>query len=256
MASAKIKKGDQVIVLTGRDKGKKGEVFQVMPKESRALVRGVNVVRRHQRQTARTGRRDHLQGGADPSVEPGAGGSQGRQADARRLQAAGRRPQGAHRQALRRDDSGEELAMAEDEKPQRPPKPDKAAARGRQAGQGAEARQGRPTRPPRARGDKAAKGPKGAPKDGKGAPRDARRAQGREGRAGAASQGLQAAHEDALREGGARGDDQAVRLQEPHADPPHREDRAQHGRGRGRQRPQEGRLRRQGPGHDRRPARR
>ena len=52
MSAAKIKKGDQVFVLTGRDKGKKGEVFQVMPKEGRALVRGVNVVRRHQRQTA------------------------------------------------------------------------------------------------------------------------------------------------------------------------------------------------------------
>jgi large subunit ribosomal protein L24 len=52
MAAAKVKKGDQVIVLAGRDKGKKGEVFQVMPKEGRALVRGVNVVRRHQRQTA------------------------------------------------------------------------------------------------------------------------------------------------------------------------------------------------------------
>ncbi len=47
----KIKKGDQVIVLAGRDKGKKGEVFQVMPKEGRALVRGVNLVQRHQRQT-------------------------------------------------------------------------------------------------------------------------------------------------------------------------------------------------------------
>ncbi len=47
----KIKKGDRVIVLSGRDKGKKGEVFQVMPKEGRALVRGVNMVRRHQRQT-------------------------------------------------------------------------------------------------------------------------------------------------------------------------------------------------------------
>jgi large subunit ribosomal protein L24 len=47
----KIKKGDRVIVLTGRDKGKKGEVFQVMPKEGRALVRGVNLVKRHQRQT-------------------------------------------------------------------------------------------------------------------------------------------------------------------------------------------------------------
>ena len=51
MASAKIKKGDHVIVLAGRDKGKRGEVFQVMPKEDRALVRGVNMVRRHQRQT-------------------------------------------------------------------------------------------------------------------------------------------------------------------------------------------------------------
>jgi large subunit ribosomal protein L24 len=49
--AARIKKGDQVIVLAGRDKGKKGEVYQVMPKEGRALVRGVNVVRRHQRQT-------------------------------------------------------------------------------------------------------------------------------------------------------------------------------------------------------------
>jgi large subunit ribosomal protein L24 len=51
MAAAKIKKGDQVIVMAGRDKGKKGEVFQVMPRDGRALVRGVNTVRRHQRQT-------------------------------------------------------------------------------------------------------------------------------------------------------------------------------------------------------------
>ena len=47
----KIRKGDQVVVLTGRDKGRTGEVFQVMPKEERALVRGVNLVKRHQRQT-------------------------------------------------------------------------------------------------------------------------------------------------------------------------------------------------------------
>ncbi len=52
MASLKIKKGDHVIVLAGRDKGKHGEVVQMMPKENRVLVRGVNVVRRHQRQTA------------------------------------------------------------------------------------------------------------------------------------------------------------------------------------------------------------
>jgi len=52
MAGLKIKKGDHVVVLAGRDKGKTGEVIEVRPKESRALVRGVNMVRRHQRQTA------------------------------------------------------------------------------------------------------------------------------------------------------------------------------------------------------------
>jgi large subunit ribosomal protein L24 len=50
--AAKIKKGDRVVVITGRDKGKTGEVIQVMPKENRALVRGVNLVKRHQRQSA------------------------------------------------------------------------------------------------------------------------------------------------------------------------------------------------------------
>ena len=51
MPSFKIKKGDHVVVLTGRDKGKHGEVIEVRPKENRALVRGVNMVRRHQKQT-------------------------------------------------------------------------------------------------------------------------------------------------------------------------------------------------------------
>jgi len=50
--AAKIKKGDKVVVLTGRSKGRTGEVIQVMPSEDRALVRGVNMVRRHQKQTA------------------------------------------------------------------------------------------------------------------------------------------------------------------------------------------------------------
>ena len=49
--SANIKKGDKVIVTTGRDKGKKGEVIKLFPEEARALVSGVNVVKRHQRQT-------------------------------------------------------------------------------------------------------------------------------------------------------------------------------------------------------------
>jgi large subunit ribosomal protein L24 len=50
--AAKIKKGDKVVVLTGRDKGRSGEVVSVNPTEERALVRGVNMVKRHQRQTA------------------------------------------------------------------------------------------------------------------------------------------------------------------------------------------------------------
>ena len=52
--AAKIRKGDRVIVTAGRDKGKRGEVRQVMPTEGRALVAGVNLVRRHTRQTAQT----------------------------------------------------------------------------------------------------------------------------------------------------------------------------------------------------------
>ncbi len=51
--AAKIKKGDRVVVLVGRDKGRSGEVVQVIPKELRAIVRGVNLVKRHQGQTAK-----------------------------------------------------------------------------------------------------------------------------------------------------------------------------------------------------------
>lgn len=50
--AAKIKKGDRVVVLAGRDKGKTGEVLQVIPTETRAVVQGINLVRRHTRQTA------------------------------------------------------------------------------------------------------------------------------------------------------------------------------------------------------------
>jgi len=51
--AARIRKGDRVVVLTGRDKGKKGEVLKLYTKEDRALVSGVNIVKRHQRQTQR-----------------------------------------------------------------------------------------------------------------------------------------------------------------------------------------------------------
>ena len=49
--AAKIKKGDTVVVLAGRDKGKTGEVVQSIPTESRVVVRGINIVKRHQRPT-------------------------------------------------------------------------------------------------------------------------------------------------------------------------------------------------------------
>jgi large subunit ribosomal protein L24 len=48
----KIKKGDNVVVITGRDKGKTGTVLRVLPKESRVLVQGINVVKRHTRPSA------------------------------------------------------------------------------------------------------------------------------------------------------------------------------------------------------------
>jgi large subunit ribosomal protein L24 len=50
--AAKIRKGDKVVVLTGRDKGRSGEVIEVRTEEGRALVRGVNLVKRHQKQSA------------------------------------------------------------------------------------------------------------------------------------------------------------------------------------------------------------
>jgi large subunit ribosomal protein L24 len=52
--AAKIKKGDQVVVLAGRDRGRSGEVIRMFPAEQRALVRGINMVKRHQKQSARS----------------------------------------------------------------------------------------------------------------------------------------------------------------------------------------------------------
>ena len=49
--AAKIRKGDRVVVTTGRDKGRTGEVLKVIPTEERALVRGVNIVKKHQKQS-------------------------------------------------------------------------------------------------------------------------------------------------------------------------------------------------------------
>jgi len=50
--AAKLKKGDKVVVLTGKDKGKTGEILQILVEKNRALVGGVNLVRRHTKQSA------------------------------------------------------------------------------------------------------------------------------------------------------------------------------------------------------------
>ena len=50
--AAKLKKGDTVVVLTGKDKGKKGEISSVMPKDNKAVVDGINVAIRHTKQSA------------------------------------------------------------------------------------------------------------------------------------------------------------------------------------------------------------
>ncbi len=62
--AAKLKKGDKVVVLAGKDKGKKGEIASVDPTANKAVVDGVNVAIRHQRQTASN------QGGRQPKAMP------------------------------------------------------------------------------------------------------------------------------------------------------------------------------------------
>jgi len=65
MASAKIKKGDQVIVLSGKDKGRTGEVTQSMPKDGKVVVSGVNVAVRHKKAS-----QANPQGGLERSEAP------------------------------------------------------------------------------------------------------------------------------------------------------------------------------------------
>ncbi|MCX7889888.1 MAG: 50S ribosomal protein L24 [Rhodobacteraceae bacterium] len=62
--AAKLRKGDRVIVLTGKDKGKQGEIASVDPKANKAVVEGINIAIRHQRQTASS------QGGRQPRAMP------------------------------------------------------------------------------------------------------------------------------------------------------------------------------------------
>ncbi|MFZ5748205.1 MAG: 50S ribosomal protein L24 [Pseudomonadota bacterium] len=65
MAAAKIKKGDQVVVLSGKDKGKTGEVVKAMPREDKVVVSGVNIAVRHKKPT-----QANPQGGLERSEAP------------------------------------------------------------------------------------------------------------------------------------------------------------------------------------------
>ena len=65
MAAAKIRKGDTVVILSGKDKGKTGEVVRSMPKESKVVVAGVNVAARHRKPS-----QVNPQGGIDRKEAP------------------------------------------------------------------------------------------------------------------------------------------------------------------------------------------
>jgi len=65
MAAAKIRKGDQVIVLSGKDKGRTGTVVRVLPKDGKVLVDGINVAARHRKPS-----QANPQGGIDRSPAP------------------------------------------------------------------------------------------------------------------------------------------------------------------------------------------
>ena len=62
--AAKLRKGDKVVVLTGKDKGKQGEITQVLPKDNKAVVEGVNIAIRHTKQSQTS------QGGRIPTALP------------------------------------------------------------------------------------------------------------------------------------------------------------------------------------------
>ncbi len=66
--AAKLRKGDKVVVLAGKDKGREGEITRVMPKDNKAIVAGVNVAIRHQRQSQSSPGRPDRQGNADRPV--------------------------------------------------------------------------------------------------------------------------------------------------------------------------------------------
>ena len=99
----KIRKGDRVVVLAGKDKGRTGEVIKVLPKDEQALVRGVNLVKRHQKQTQNQ-EAGIISKEAPLHLSNIAIADKGWKADPRWLQDPRRRQEGTCSKAFRRSD--------------------------------------------------------------------------------------------------------------------------------------------------------
>ncbi len=205
----KIRKGDRVIVLSGRDKGKKGEVFQVMPKEAP----GARARRQHRAPASAPDARSRKAGSSPrrrrstcPTWRWRIPRTASRRGWASRFWPTGARcasPSAPASRFRRPDSHGRRRRQAR-----------KAAQSGqgrwrREAGQGSQApSRASPTRAAPKRRPRVRQPGKGKARDGKGAPKGEKaRSAGR-----SSAKGLSPAHEDALREGGARGDEEAVRL--------------------------------------------
>ena len=119
--AARIRKGDTVVVITGVNKGRRGEVLRVLPKADRAVVQGVAMATRHMKPR---GMQEpggiRRAGGGGPSVQPDADRSAEREADQGRVPRAGRWAEGARRQGDGRSDrelmAGAGLAMTNEDR--------------------------------------------------------------------------------------------------------------------------------------------
>ena len=88
MAKIKLKKGDRVVVIAGRDKGRTGEVVKALPRENRVIVQGVNMMKRHTRPSQASNGGIIEKEAADPRLQRRPSRPQGQQADPHRFQEA------------------------------------------------------------------------------------------------------------------------------------------------------------------------
>ena len=103
--AARLRKGDLVVVISGKDKGKQGKVARILADDDKVVVEGMNLVKRHTKPTPRNPAGGHRRARAgDLRVQGDAGRSEDRQGDARSLQDGRQGEQGSHRGEERRRD--------------------------------------------------------------------------------------------------------------------------------------------------------